>query len=146
MTGLELVAGYLIAWGVRKLKRAGKRLDEETDEVIDAGLDRLHDAIAGKLGTDPALVKLDADVSQGTEPSDRTLRRVQDTVEEAAEHDPLRRPRPGAAGPAGTRTQRRTDGRRDRPARRQRRPGRQPQHPDQHLPLNPVAPGGHPFR
>jgi hypothetical protein len=88
MTGLELVAGYLIAWGVRKLKRAGKRLDEETDEVIDAGLDRLHDAIAAKLGTDPALVKLDTEVSQGAEPSDRTLRRVQDAVEEAAEDDP----------------------------------------------------------
>lgn len=88
MTGLELVAGYLIAWGVSKLKRAGKRLDEETDEVIDAGLDRLHDAIAGKLGTDLALVKLDADVAQGLEPSDRTRRRVQDAVEEAAEHDP----------------------------------------------------------
>jgi hypothetical protein len=88
MTGLELVAGYLIAWGVRKLKRAGKRLDEETDEVIDVGLDRLHDAIASKLGTDPALVKLDTDVAQGVEPSDRTLRRVQDAVEEAAEHDP----------------------------------------------------------
>jgi hypothetical protein len=83
MTGLELVAGYLVAWGVRKLKRAGKRLDAETDEVIDAGLDRLHDAIAGKLGTDPALVKLEADVSQGLEPSDRARRRVQDAVEEA---------------------------------------------------------------
>lgn len=88
MTGLELVVGYLAAWGVRKLKRAGNRLDEETDEVIDAGLDRLHDAIAGKLGTDPALVKLEADVSHGLELSDRTRRRVQDAVEEAAEDDP----------------------------------------------------------
>lgn len=88
MTGLELVAGYLIAWGVRKFKRAGKRLDEEADEVMDAGLDRLHDAIAAKLGRDPALVKLEADVSQGVDPSERTVRRVQDAVEEAAEDDP----------------------------------------------------------
>ena len=88
MTGLELVAGYLIAWGMSKLKRAGKRLDEEADEVIDAGLDRLHDAIAAKLGADPALVKLNADVAHGLEPSDRTRRRVQDAVEEAAEGDP----------------------------------------------------------
>jgi hypothetical protein len=88
MVGLELVAGYLVAWGVRKLKRVGKGLDEETDEVIDAGLDRLHDAVAAKLGTDPALVKLEVDISQGLEPSDRTLRRVQDAVEEAAEDDP----------------------------------------------------------
>ena len=88
MTGLELVAGYLVAWGVRKLKRAGKRLDEETDEVIDAGLDRLHDAVAAKLGTDPALVKLEADVSQGVEPGERTRRRVHDAVEDAVEDDP----------------------------------------------------------
>jgi hypothetical protein len=88
MTGLELVAGYLVVWGVRKLKRVGKRLDEETDEVIDAGLDRLHDAVAAKLGTDPALVKLDADVEQGVEPSERALRRVQDAVEDAVEGDP----------------------------------------------------------
>jgi hypothetical protein len=88
MTGLELVAGYLVVWGVRKLKRAGKRLDEEADEVIDAGLDRLHDAVAAKLGTDPSLVKLDAEVAQGIEPGERTLRRVQDAVVDAAEDDP----------------------------------------------------------
>jgi hypothetical protein len=88
MVGLDLVAGYLAAWGVRKLKRVGKGLDEDTDEVIDAGLDRLHDAIATKLGDDPALVKLDADVAQGLEPSARTRRRVQDAVEDAAEDDP----------------------------------------------------------
>lgn len=88
MVGLELVAGYLVAWGVRKLRRVGARLDEETDEVIDAGLDRLHDAVAAKLGADPALGKLEDEVSQGLEPSDRTLRRVQDAVEEAAVDDP----------------------------------------------------------
>jgi hypothetical protein len=88
MVGLELVAGYLVAWGVRKLHRVGKGLDRETDEVIDAGLDRLHDAIAAKLGTDPAVVKLDAEVSQGLEPTERTLRRVNDAVEEASEEDP----------------------------------------------------------
>jgi hypothetical protein len=88
MVGLDLVAGYLVAWGVRKLRRVGTRLDEESDEVIDAGLDRLHDAITAKLGADPALGKLEDEVSQGLEPSDRTLRRVQDAVEGAAEDDP----------------------------------------------------------
>ncbi len=87
MVGLELVAGYLVAWVIRKAKRAGKRLDEETDEVMDAGLDRLHGVIAAKLGSDPALAKLETEVSQGLEPSDRTIRRVNDAVDEAAEDD-----------------------------------------------------------
>ena len=65
MVELELVAGYPVAWGARKLSRAGKRLDEETDEVIDAGLDRLHDVITAKLGSDPALVKLEPEASRG---------------------------------------------------------------------------------
>jgi hypothetical protein len=46
-----------------------------------------QDAIAAKLGADPALGKLDDEVSRGLEPSERTLRRVQDAVEEAAEQD-----------------------------------------------------------
>lgn len=65
MVGLELVAGYLVAWGVRRLKPVGKRVGAEVDGAVDAGLDRLHDAIAAKLGADPALVKLEAEVSQG---------------------------------------------------------------------------------
>jgi hypothetical protein len=88
MVGLELVAGYLAAWGVRRLKSVGKRVGAEVDEAVDVGLDRLHDVIAAKLGPDPALVKLEAEVSQGAEPSDRTLRRVQDAVENAVEEDP----------------------------------------------------------
>ena len=88
MVGVELVAGYLVAWGVRKVRRVGKRLDEETDEVIDAGLDRLHETIAAKLGADPALEKLESEVSRGLEPSDRILQRVQYAVEDAVEEDP----------------------------------------------------------
>ena len=88
MVGLELVAGYLVAWGTKPLKRAGKRPDEGPGEIADAELDRLHDAIAAKLGRDPALVKLEWEISQGLEPNDRTLRRVQDAVEDAVEEDP----------------------------------------------------------
>jgi hypothetical protein len=88
VTGLELVAGYLVAWAARKAARVGKRLDEEADGVIDAELDRLHEVVTEKLGLDPAIQKLDLEASQGQQPSDRTLRRVQDAVEEAAEEDP----------------------------------------------------------
>lgn len=88
MIGLELVAGYLVAWAARKAARVGKRLDEQTDEIIDAELDRLHDVVTEKLGLDPALEKLELEASQGQQPSDRTLRRVQDALEEATEEDP----------------------------------------------------------
>jgi hypothetical protein len=54
----SVAAGYLIAWAVRKAKRVGKRLDSEADEVIDATLDRLHEAIAVKLHGYPVLAEL----------------------------------------------------------------------------------------
>ena len=88
MVGLELIAGYLVAWAVRKARRAGQRLDKETDEVMDAGLDRLHEVVMAKLGSDPAFVKLETDASQGLELSERTVQRVQYAVEEATEEDP----------------------------------------------------------
>jgi hypothetical protein len=88
MVGLELVGGYLVAWAVRKARRIGKGLDEDADEIIDTGLDRLLDAIASKLGTDTALAKLEDEASRDLEPSDRVLRRVQDAVEDAADEDP----------------------------------------------------------
>ena len=87
MVGLELVAGYLVAWAVRKAKRAGARLDEETDEVMDAGLDRLHEVIAAKLGTDPAIEKLEIEAAGGQQPSERTIQRVNLAIEDAAEDD-----------------------------------------------------------
>ena len=87
MTGLELVAGYLVAWGVRKARRAGKRLDEQADEIIDAELDRLHDVVTEKLGLDPALEKLELEAARGQQPSDLTMRRVRDAVESATEED-----------------------------------------------------------
>lgn len=53
-----VVAGYVIAWAVRKARRVGSRLDEEADGVIDASLDRLHEVVAAKLSGYPALAEL----------------------------------------------------------------------------------------
>jgi hypothetical protein len=53
-----VVAGYVIAWAVRKARRVGGRLDSEADEVIDAGLDQLHEVVAAKLGAHPVLAEL----------------------------------------------------------------------------------------
>jgi hypothetical protein len=88
IAGLELVVGYLIAWVTRKARRARTRLDADTDLILDTELDRLHDLIVAKLGTDPALGKLEQDVAAGDPVSDRTRRRVEDALAEATDNDP----------------------------------------------------------
>ncbi|MFB7507688.1 chromosome partitioning protein [Streptomyces broussonetiae] len=89
MTGIEIVVGYLCAWGVRKARRVGDRADEEVDRALDAGMDRLHDLVSQKLGEDTALQRLTEEAASGqSAPSDRTRQRVQLALEDAAEHDP----------------------------------------------------------
>ena len=87
VVGLELVAGYLVAWVVRKARRAGQGLDAEVDHAMDLGLDRLHEVVAEKLGDDPAVTKVEVEATRDGQLSERTHRRVQDAVEEAAEED-----------------------------------------------------------
>lgn len=86
MMGLELLAGYAVAYLVRKARRVAERADTEVDQVIDSGMDRLHELVSGKLGDDPALVQLEREAQDGTE-SSRTVQRVQLALEEAAESD-----------------------------------------------------------
>jgi hypothetical protein len=86
--GLEVAAGYLIAWVTRKARRAGKQLDADADLILDTELDRLHDLIAAKLGTDPALGQLEQQAAADQEVSDRTRRRVEDALADAADADP----------------------------------------------------------
>jgi hypothetical protein len=88
MIEVGLVAGYLVAWAWRKARRVGAGLDQDVDEVLDAGLGRLHEVVAAKLGSDPALVRLDEEAAVSGEVSDRTRRRVEDAVAQAAEEDP----------------------------------------------------------
>lgn len=84
--GLELVAGYLFAWVVRKVKRVSAKADGEVDRVLDAGMDKLHDLVTKKLGDDAALTQLERDAAAGVD-SERTKRRVHDAVEQAVEDD-----------------------------------------------------------
>jgi hypothetical protein len=44
-----VVAGYVIAWAVRKARRAIGQLDNEADLMIDAGLNQLHEMVADRL-------------------------------------------------------------------------------------------------
>jgi hypothetical protein len=85
--GLEVVVGYLIAWAVAKARRAGAKLDDDVDLVIDTELDRLHELVVAKLGPDPALERLELAAADDEEVTERTRRRVADALADAAEAD-----------------------------------------------------------
>jgi hypothetical protein len=53
-----VIAGYVVAWAVRKARRVAGRLDHEADAVVDVGLDRLHALVATRLVGHPVLAKL----------------------------------------------------------------------------------------
>jgi hypothetical protein len=87
-----VVAGYVIAWAVRKVKRVGGRLDTETDEVIDAYLDRLHEVVAAKLARHPVLVELEEEAEAARDVdqvSDLTRQQVELALMAAARKDDL---------------------------------------------------------
>lgn len=86
MIGLELVAGYLAAYAIRKARRAGKRVDAEVDYALDTALDRLHALVREKLGDDPAVRKLQLEAEDGAA-TQRTAQRVTLAVEDAADDD-----------------------------------------------------------
>lgn len=86
MTGIELVAGFLLMWAARKARRVAAGLDKEVDNAIDAGLAKLHDVVTAKMGSDSSLAQLEREGREGVENS-RTIQRVNLAIEEAAETD-----------------------------------------------------------
>ncbi|MFI9255204.1 hypothetical protein [Streptomyces sp. NPDC053069] len=86
--GVEIAAGYVFAWAVRKARLIGGRADSEVDRALEAGMDRLHNVVSGKLGQDPALRRAQEEAEEGREElSERTRRRLADSIDEAAERD-----------------------------------------------------------
>lgn len=85
ITGLELVAGFLIAWAARKAQRVGQKADQLVDTAIDASFERLRQVVVDKLAEDPSLKQLEQDAANGVEVSARTRQRVTLAIEEAAE-------------------------------------------------------------
>ncbi|MFF5475435.1 hypothetical protein [Streptomyces achromogenes] len=86
--GFDIAVGYVFAWLVRKAGRVAGRADAEVDRGLDAGMDRLHDLVSRKLGQDPALERAAEEAGAGqAEPSQRTRRRLADSLEDAAERD-----------------------------------------------------------
>ncbi|MFE6053976.1 hypothetical protein ACFQ6N_24760 [Kitasatospora sp. NPDC056446] len=89
MTGIEVAVGYVFAWLVGKVGRVADRADGEVDRALDAGMDRLHTLVSGRIGADPALERAEQEAAAGQdEPSERTRRRLVDSLEDAAERDP----------------------------------------------------------
>jgi hypothetical protein len=85
-----VVAGYVVAWAVRKVRRVGGRLDTEADQVIDDGLDRLHAVVEAKLGRHPVLAELVEEAQAAGDAagvSDLTRQRVELELTAAAHKD-----------------------------------------------------------
>lgn len=86
--GVELAVGYLIAWAVGKARRVAGRADAEVDTLLDAGMDRLHDVVAARLGGNPVLEQAAVEAAAGPDGvSEPTLARLRLAVEEAAGQD-----------------------------------------------------------
>jgi hypothetical protein len=84
-----VVAGYVIAWALRKARRVAGRLDTEADAAIDLGLDRLHEVVAAKLAGHPVLAELveEAEVVGDGEVSDLTRKQLELALTAAARKD-----------------------------------------------------------
>jgi hypothetical protein len=88
MTGLEIAAGYVVAWVVGKARRVAGRADAEVDRGLDAAMDHLHELVSGKLGNDRALARLNEEVARQEEPTARTRQWLELVLQDAADRDP----------------------------------------------------------
>jgi hypothetical protein len=82
-----VVAGYVIAWAVRKARRVGGRLDAEADAVIDGGLNQLHEVVETKLAGHPVFAELVEEAAAAGEISDLTRQQVELALTAAASKD-----------------------------------------------------------
>lgn len=62
---VDLVLAYVGRWAVERARPIGQRVNDGVDRALGAAMDRLHDVVAGKLGGESALQRLEADAQQG---------------------------------------------------------------------------------
>ena len=84
-----VAAGYVVAWALRKARRAAGPLDAEADAVIDAGLDRLHEVVETKLGGHPVLAEIVEEAKDAGQVSELTRQQVELALVAAARKDEL---------------------------------------------------------
>jgi hypothetical protein len=83
----SVVAGMVIAWAVRKARRAAGGVDETVDAAIDAGVDRLHDFVLSRLGGPVQEDLADEAGSESGQVSELTRQQVELAVAAAARRD-----------------------------------------------------------
>jgi hypothetical protein len=66
MFGAELAVGYVFAWAVRKARRVAGAADEVVDQVLDAGVERVHQLVAERLGGERALARVEEEAAAGS--------------------------------------------------------------------------------
>ncbi|GAA1959311.1 hypothetical protein GCM10009738_37150 [Kitasatospora viridis] len=89
MTGIEIAAGYALAWLFRKGRRVAGQLDGEVDRGLDAGVQRVHELVSSALGEAPALVRARQEAEAGQpEPSEQTRQQLVQAIAERLWQDP----------------------------------------------------------
>ncbi|WP_051811514.1 hypothetical protein [Kitasatospora sp. MBT63] len=93
MSGVQIAVEYVFAWLVRQAGSADGRAEEpadtEQDPELAAGKRRLCEAVARRLGSDPALERAREEASApDPQLSERTRRRLADSLADATERDP----------------------------------------------------------
>lgn len=65
MFGAEIAVGYVFAWAVRKARRVAGAADAVVDETLDATVERVHQVVSERLGTSPALARVEEEAASG---------------------------------------------------------------------------------
>jgi hypothetical protein len=86
MIGFDIVLSYLATWTLRRAGHAVQHVDDQIDQAINAGLDRLNDVIMSKLRAEPALAQFRQETLIGHQ-NPRTRQRVVLALEEAVAQD-----------------------------------------------------------
>lgn len=83
-----VVAGYVIAWAARKVRRAAGDLDAVLEDAIDAGAEKVHGIVAAKLGAHPVLDDLAEEAGSGDgQVSELTRQQLELALAAAAKKD-----------------------------------------------------------
>ncbi|MEV7215371.1 hypothetical protein AB0O31_20030 [Kitasatospora cineracea] len=74
---VETAVACAVAWALRKARRVGQGADAEVDYVLDAAMDRVHQVVVERLGSDGDVARLEQEAEfacgQSPEQAERML-------------------------------------------------------------------------